>query len=163
VGNLARLDLDNLDRFGVYSRLFYEERSYTNVEEIQRAGSIARLLKNYGVKADDRVVVMMPNSPDLSAIFPAIWTIGATIVPVIPQWTAGEVAEVFRNSEATIALSVPALAGRVQEAGGLAGSLEHLLVFGDAKLRRLRLRSIGPSAIWRSFYIRRERRVRQKE
>jgi long-chain acyl-CoA synthetase len=87
------------------------------------------------VKADDRVVVMMPNSPDLSAIFPAIWTIGATIVPVIPQWTAGEVAEVFRNSEATIALSVPALAGRVQEAGGLAGSLEHLLVFGDAKLR----------------------------
>ena len=66
-GNLARLDLDNLDRFGVYTRLFYEERGYTNLEEIQRAGSIARLLKNYGVRADDRVVVMMPNSPDVTA------------------------------------------------------------------------------------------------
>src|SRR5271166_3304932 len=103
-GNLARVDLDNLDRFGVYTRLFYEGRGYTNLEELNHAGSLARLLKGYDVAPGDRVVVMMPNSPDVAALFPAIWRIGAAIVPVIPQWTAGEVADVLRNSGATVAL-----------------------------------------------------------
>jgi long-chain acyl-CoA synthetase len=75
---------------------------------------------------------MMPNSPHLTAAFPAIWMIGATIVPVIPQWTAGEVADVIRNSEATVALTVPALAHRLEEARVATGSLRHLLVFGES-------------------------------
>ena len=134
-GNLARLELNNIDRFGVYTRLHFEGRSYTNLEELNYAGSLARLLQDYGVAAGDRVVVMMPNSPELTAAFPAIWTIGATIVPVIPQWTAGEVADVLRNSEATVAVTVPALAHRLDEARLATGSLRHLLVFGDSDFR----------------------------
>ncbi len=91
-GNLARLELDNIDRFGVYTRLDFEDRSYTNLQELNYAGSLARLLREYISDPGDRVLVMMPNSPELTAAFPATWMIGATIVPVIPQWTAGEVA-----------------------------------------------------------------------
>jgi long-chain acyl-CoA synthetase len=133
VSNLAHLDLDNLERFGVYRRLHFEDRSYTNMEEFGRAGSLARLLDEYGVKPGDRVLVMMPNSPELTAAFPAIWTIGATIVPVIPQWTAGEVAAIFRNSGATVVLTVPALASRLAQAAATAGDVKHLLVFGEAE------------------------------
>ena len=130
--NLALLELDNIDRFGVYTRLHFEDRSYTNLEELHLTGCLARLLKDHGVVPGDRVLVMMPNSPELTAAFPAIWTIGATIVPVIPQWTAGEVADIFRNSGATVVLTVPALAPRLQEAASMAGAVRHLLVFGES-------------------------------
>ena len=130
-GNLARLELDNIERFGVYPRLVFEDRSYTNLEELHNAGALARLLREYVRSSSDRVLVMMPNSPELMAAFPAIWTIGATIVPVIPQWTAGEVADVLRNSEATVALTVPSLAEKLEEARLATGSLRHLLVFGE--------------------------------
>ena len=131
-GNLARLELDNIERFGVYTRLHFEDRSYTNLQELNHAGSLARLLREYISGPGNRVLVMMPNSPDLTAAFPAIWMIGATIVPVIPQWTAGEVADVIRNSEATVALTVPSLAHRLEEARIATGSLRHLLVFGES-------------------------------
>ena len=129
--NLARLELDNIERFGVYTRLHFEDRSYSNLEELHYAGSLARLLREYVHSSNDRVLVMMPNSPELMAAFPAIWTLGATILPVIPQWTAGEVAEVIRNSEARVAITVPALAHKLEEARQATGSLSHLLVFGE--------------------------------
>jgi long-chain acyl-CoA synthetase len=129
--NLACIELDNIERFGVYTRLHFEDHSYTNLEELNVAGSLARLLAEYA-RPSDRVLVMMPNSPELSAAFPAIWTIGAAIVPVIPQWTAGEVADVIRNSEATVALTVPALAHKLDDARLATGSLRHLLVFGES-------------------------------
>ncbi len=102
LGNLAGLEFDNLERFGIYTRLHFEGRSYTNLEELRLAGSWARLLEDFGVRRDDRVLVMMPNSPELTAAFPGIWMLGAAIVPVIPQWTAGEVADILRNSDASV-------------------------------------------------------------
>jgi long-chain acyl-CoA synthetase len=133
--NLAHLDFDNLERFGVYTRLHFEGRSYTNLEELRLAGSLARVLRDFGVTPGDRVLVMMPNSPELTAAFTAIWTIGAAIVPVIPQWTAGEVAEIFRNSSASVALTVPRLVPRLAEAAAAVGNVKHLLVFGETELR----------------------------
>jgi long-chain acyl-CoA synthetase len=129
-GNLAGLELDNLERFGVYTRLHFEGRSYTNLEELRLAGSLARVLRDFGVGRDDRVLVMMPNSPELTAAFPGIWMIGATIVPVIPQWTATEVADILRNSDASVVVTVPALAKRLKEAISAAGGVRHLLVLG---------------------------------
>src|ERR1700687_5364773 len=82
-GNLARLELDNIERFGVYTRLYFEDRSFTNLEELRYAGALARVLDGYGVRRGDRVVVMMPNSPEMTAAFQAIWTIGGAIIPVI--------------------------------------------------------------------------------
>lgn len=133
--NLANLEFDNLERFGVYTRLHFEGRSYTNLEELRLAGSVASVLREYGVLPDDRVLVMMPNSPELTAAFTAIWTIGAAIVPVIPQWTAGEVAEIFRNSSASVALTVPRLVPRLSEAAAAVGNVKQVLVFGETELR----------------------------
>src|ERR1041385_7981071 len=85
VSNLAKLEIENLERFGVYPRLHFEDRTYSNLEESKFAGALARILRDHGISAGDRVLVMMPNSPELTAAFPATWMIGAAIVPVIPQ------------------------------------------------------------------------------
>ena len=134
-GNVARMDLENLERFGVYTRLYYEDKSYTNGEELRYAGVLARVLHHYGVRRDDRVLVMLPNSPELAAAFQAIWTIGAAIIPVIPQWTAGEVAHIVRNAEPIVAVTIPALAPRIEQANAEIKTLKNLLVFGDSEVQ----------------------------
>ncbi|MGD0435246.1 MAG: AMP-binding protein [Bryobacteraceae bacterium] len=136
--NLAGLELDNIERFGVYDRLHYEGRTYTNLEEFRLTGSLAALLKDFGVRKNQRVLVMMPNSPELTAAFPAAWMLGAAIVPVIPQWTATEVSDILRNSEATVAITVPSLAGRIQAANAEARTVEHLLVLGESEVGGVR-------------------------
>ncbi|HYL36997.1 MAG TPA: AMP-binding protein [Bryobacteraceae bacterium] len=134
-GNLARLELENLERFGVYTRLYFEDRSYTNADELRYAGSLARVLEGYGVRRGDRVLVMMPNLPELTAAFQAIWTIGAVVTPVIPQWTPGEVANILRSAEPAVALTVPPLAARLDQANADIKTLKQLLVFGECDVK----------------------------
>ncbi len=131
-GNAARLDLENIERFGTYTRLFYEDQSFTNAEELRYAGKLARVLHHHGVRRHDRVVTMLPNSPDSAAAFQAIWTIGAAIIPVIPQWTAGEVAHILRNAKPVVAVTIPALAPRLKQANRECRTFKHLLVFGES-------------------------------
>ena len=133
-GNVARLDLENIERFGVYTRLYYEDRSFTNAEELRYAGALARVLYHFGVRRGDRVAVMLPNSPELTAAFQGIWTLGAAIIPVIPQWTAGEVGHILRNAEPEVAITIPALAPRLEQANAEIRTLKHLLVFGDSEV-----------------------------
>ena len=132
--NVARFELDHLDRFGPYQRLFFEDHSYTNLEELVFASRLARLLKSYGAEPGDRIVTIIPNSPPLTASFQAIWTIGAAISPIMPQWTPPEVAHVLRNSEAGIVLTAPPLTPRIAKAREGIPSVKHVLVFGDTDI-----------------------------
>ncbi|HET8666977.1 MAG TPA: AMP-binding protein [Terriglobales bacterium] len=128
--NVARLELDNVERYGAYVRLHYEDRSYTNFEELQYAGRIARVLMDRGVKPGDRVMAVMPNIPELTATIQAVWTIGAVLTPVTPQWTAAEIGYALRNSGAVAVVTCAPLAARVREAANGVSTLKHLLVFG---------------------------------
>lgn len=132
--NLAALELANLERFGIYNRLYFEDRVLSSLDEFRLAGSLGRLLHESGVAPGDRVLVMMPNAPELTAAFPAIWMIGAAIVPVIPQWTASEVADILRNSGAKVLLTIPPLSPRLHEAVKTAGIVADILVFGEVEL-----------------------------
>jgi len=133
-GNFARVELENIERFGEYTRLYYEDRSFTNVDELRYAGWLARVLEGYGVRPGDRVVTMLPNSPELTAAFQAVWMIGAAIVPVIPQWTAGEVANILRGAEPAVALTIPPLAERLTQANAGVQTLKQILVFGPTEV-----------------------------
>ena len=130
-GNAACLELEYLEKHGTYTRLHYENRSYTNLEELQYAGRLVHVLKERGVAPGDRVLVFLPNSPELTASFQAVWTLGAVMCPVMPQWTAGEVGHALRNSGAVAVLTLPALAARVRDASQAVDTLRHCLVFGE--------------------------------
>lgn len=129
--NVALMEHKNLEKFGKYTRLYFEDRSYTNVEELQSAGKLARILQDHGVAAGDRVVLVMPNTPELTAAFQAIWTMGGVVVPVMPQWTAPEIAYVLKDAGAKTVLTVPPLAPRIAEANKQVGCVRNLLVFGE--------------------------------
>lgn len=132
--NLAFLELEHLNRYGIYTRLHFQDRSYRNLDEFQFAGSLARLLCDRSIGRGHRVLVMMPNSPELMASFPAIWTTGAAIVPVIPQWTAPEVATVLKNADVSLVMTSPSHAPRLAEAMEIANLHPPLLVFGESNV-----------------------------
>ena len=104
--NAAQLTLDNIERFGEYTSTWFEGRSYTNVELYQYACRFAETLRQHGVKPGDGVMVMMLNSPSVTAAFIAIWKLGAVIIPVTPMWNAREVRYVLEDSGAKIATTV---------------------------------------------------------
>lgn len=131
-GNVSKLELDHLNRFGVYTRLHFNGRSFTNLDEFRSSGALAQLLHEFHIGAGDRVLVMMHNSPELTAAFPAIWMIGAAIIPVIPQWTPTEVANILVHSEASIILTAPSHAERLAQAMQEARVSKRLLVFGSS-------------------------------
>ena len=129
-GNIAHLDIANVERFGSYQRLYFEDRSYSNTEELTYAGRLARILADHGVEAGDRVLVVMPNSPDLLALFQATWLIGAVIVPIMPQWTPSEILPVVRNAHPAVFVTIPPLAERMHPVLAGLSSPPRLLVCG---------------------------------
>ena len=128
--NFARIELDSVERFGCYSRLHFEDREFTNIEELAHAGRLARMLKDCGVKPGDRVFVVLPNSPDLTAAFHAVWMIGAVIAPIMPTWTADELLPVLANGEPACVLTFPLIAPRIHAALKALALNTKLLVFG---------------------------------
>jgi long-chain acyl-CoA synthetase len=69
--NLARLGEENVERFGEYVSLAFEDREYTNVEQQRAASRLAHALTRLGVAEGDRVVVMLPNCPEVLQAYAA--------------------------------------------------------------------------------------------
>ena len=129
--NAAQLTLDNIERFGEYDSTWFEGRSYTNVELYRYACRFAETLRQHGVKPGDGVMVMMLNSPAVTAAFNAIWKIGAVIIPVTPMWNAREVRYVLGDSAARFAITSPELAARLKEASADLPNFREVLCIGQ--------------------------------
>lgn len=132
--NIGRLSLENIEKYGEYTSLHFEGKAITNVEQDLYASSLAAVLRGYNVEPGDRVVVMMPNTPEILASFQAVWKIGAVIVPVTPMLNPREVGYIIDHADAKVALTTPVLAARVSEASKQFAGFKHLLVIGETKV-----------------------------
>ena len=130
--NIARLALNNIDRYGEYASTWFESRVFTNVENYQSACRMAAALQAHGVKPGDRVVVMMLNSPEVMWAFTAIWKIGAVIIPITPTWNAREARYVIEDSGAQVVITSPELAARLREATAALPHFREILVIGKS-------------------------------
>jgi long-chain acyl-CoA synthetase len=128
--NLAELAIDNLEKFGEYERLVFEGRTYTNRELLDASRRLAAGLESLGLRADDKVVVMMPNCPEVLISYPAVWRLGVTVIPVLFLLEAHEVAYILRNSEAKAVITSPEVVGKVLEAVSGIDTVQHVLVTG---------------------------------
>jgi len=129
--NAAQMLIDTVERFGEYTSVYFEGKSYTNVEHMNYACRIASVLQDHGVKAGEQVLVMMPNCPDVTAAFHGIWRLGAVIVPVTPQLGVVEVRYMLEHSDAKVAVTVPKIAPVIEEASAGIAGFDHLLVIGE--------------------------------
>ena len=63
---------------------------------------VAGLLRQRGVRAGDRVAVMLPNLPEFAAIYYGILRMGAAVVPMNPLLKQREVGYYLADAEATL-------------------------------------------------------------
>src|SRR3990170_3409208 len=105
--NLALLGEENVRRFGEYVALHFEGREWTNVDGQRAANRLANALRRLGIGPGDRVVVMLPNCPEVLQAYAAILKLGAVIVPVIFLLTPEEVRHILADSGARLALTSP--------------------------------------------------------
>ncbi len=97
-----------------------EPLSYTYVQLHQLAWRGAGWLKQGGVAAGDRVLLMGENSPDWCIAYFAIILAGGIVVPLDKELTTAEVVNLAKVSGAKLALFSPKVAARIAADGGLA-------------------------------------------
>jgi long-chain acyl-CoA synthetase len=125
--NLATLGEESVRRFGEYPALAFEGREWTNVEQQRAASGLAHALRRLGVGPGDRVVVLLPNCPEVLQSYAAIFKLGAVVVPVIFLLSAAEVHHILDHAGPAVVITAPELAWKVE---GWAGPL--VLVGGEA-------------------------------
>src|SRR3989304_3207465 len=103
--NLARLGEENIRRFGEYVALSFEGREWTNVDAQRAASRLANALHRLGIGPGDRVVVMLPNCPEVLQAYAAVLKLGAVIVPVIFLLNPEGVRHILADSGARLALT----------------------------------------------------------
>lgn len=98
--NLVALADETLTTFGEYPFLVFDDRIYTNTEIIQQANCLAASLHGLGLKKEDKVVVMLPNGPEVIISYQGILRTGGVIVPLIPLLNGKELAHILADCEA---------------------------------------------------------------
>ncbi|MEA1872715.1 MAG: AMP-binding protein [Chloroflexota bacterium] len=119
---------DNIKRFGEYEDIYFEGRWYTNVEINHNANLLGNALKGLGINKGDRVAVQMPNNPLVFFAFPAIYKIGAVVIPLNPLLRPDQAAYIYRDCGAKTILTSSDFVGRVLEARKQTPNLQHVIL-----------------------------------
>ena len=125
---LARLGDESIQRYGEYEALAFEGRRLTNVDQQRAACRVAHALRRLGVAVGDRVVVMLPNCPEVMQSYGGILRVGGVIVPVIFLLGEAEVAHILVDSEAKVVITSSDMVWKVKKQMGTLPTLRHVLL-----------------------------------
>jgi long-chain acyl-CoA synthetase len=103
--NLAQLRENVVLNEATRVSLYFKGQEFTNTELTQRSRRLVTVLKNLGVKRGDRVIVQMPNCPEVMQSFMAVWRLGAAIVPINYMMGEEEVAHIYADCGAKVVIS----------------------------------------------------------
>src|SRR5678815_4801155 len=126
--SLTRLAEESLEKYGEYVALAFEGRQYTNVEQHRTAGRVANALRRLGVEPGDRVMVMLPNCPEVLQTYGGILRAGGVIVPVIFLLGDAEVAHILADSESKVVITSSDMLWKVDAQIGVTPTLRHVLL-----------------------------------
>ncbi len=125
--NIAELAVRGLST-GEHVSIIFEGSEYTNVQMDKAACRLGNALKQLGVGPQDRVILQMPNAPEVLQSFQAVWKIGAVCVPVNFQVGAEEIAYIYQDSGAATVITAPEFLDKVRIARAGAPGVKNVIV-----------------------------------
>ncbi len=128
--NVAELGLKSLET-GEHTSIIFEGQEITNKQMNRASDKLGNALKKLGVKRGDRVILQMPNCPEVLQSFQAIWKIGAIIVPISYQVGQEEINFIYRDAGATAVITSPEFLDRVNIARSKVAGLDKVIVVGS--------------------------------
>lgn len=99
--------------------LLHEGQVWTYGELHRRSVRIARNLSSEGIEPGDRIATLLPNCPELVALYLAGFRGGFTVVPLDARYHAAQISFALRHSDASAIVTTPdRLSGVAQTEGG---------------------------------------------
>jgi len=126
--NLAELAKKEIERFGEHVTIIYEGQEYTNVHLRREALRLASALKGLGVRRGDRVIIQMPNCPEVLESFGAVYALGAVVVPINFLVGDDETAFIYRDSGAETIISSMAFLPKIEACRKQAPNIKHVIL-----------------------------------
>jgi len=119
--NIARLAEDRLKEDVERVIIIFEGREITNVE-------MDRAARKLGIKRGDRVVLQMPNCPEVLQGFHAVWKIGAVVVPINYLVGEEETTYIYEDSGAKVVISSQAFLPKIRAGQSRVPTLETVIL-----------------------------------
>ncbi|MDN4493510.1 class I adenylate-forming enzyme family protein [Ureibacillus aquaedulcis] len=110
---LTELLGENIEKFGEYNLLYYNEETYTNSETEIICKKVSSLVHSLGVEKGDRVLICMPNCPEVIFSYQGVLGVGGIIVPVMYLLHENEINYILRNSEAKVVITSSTLLRKI--------------------------------------------------
>ena len=79
---------------------FVGKTALTYGEVGEKVATLQLILEELGIKAGDRVALLSENMPHWSVVYLAVTSMGAVIVPILPDFHENEVHHILRHSQA---------------------------------------------------------------
>ncbi|MER1987321.1 MAG: long-chain-fatty-acid--CoA ligase [Solibacillus sp.] len=102
---LTELLGENIENFGEYNLLYFYDKTYTNCETEIISKKVASLIHALGVEKGDRVLICMPNCPEVIFSYQGVLGVGGIIVPVMYLLHENEINFILKNSEAKVIIT----------------------------------------------------------
>ncbi len=132
--NVAELALKNLV-VGEHVSYIFEGQEITNVQMDQAARRLGNALKRLGVSRGDRVIMQMPNCPEVFQAFQAIWRIGAAAVPINYLVGQEEINHIYRDSGVHTVITSPDYLDKVKIAQSQSGVVKNIIMVSDSDVQ----------------------------
>jgi long-chain acyl-CoA synthetase len=130
--NLVELAEAKIRNYGEYVYAVFEGREITNLEMESTSKKLAAALQSLGVKQGDRVIVQMPNRPEVFQSFEAIWRIGAAVVPVNHMIGADDSSYIYQDCGGETLISSTDFLPRIEACRANAPALRNVILVGDS-------------------------------
>ena len=98
---------------------FVEGRPISYRDFNDKINSLKQLLFELGVKPEDKVAIYSPSCPNWAVSYFAVVTMGATAVPLLPDFNENEAASCIEHSEANIIIAADKLFPKIEQISSL--------------------------------------------
>lgn len=112
--------------------LYYEDKTYTYDNVLEMVNKTGNALKDLGIEMENRVLMIMLDSPEFVAIFWGAIKIGAVPVPVNTLMKAADYEYFLNDSRAKVLVIHETLLPEVEKIRGSLKYLRHTVVVRDA-------------------------------
>lgn len=126
--NIWELAENDFQAFGERVVMVFEGQEFTNAEMGRTARKLGNVLKDLGVKRGDRVIIQMPNCPEVGESFGAVWGIGAVVVPMNYLIGEEESAHIYQDCGAETVISSSEFLPKIEACRARAPAIKNVIL-----------------------------------
>jgi len=144
--HVGRLAEEWVSRHGDYPALWFEGRWCSSTEMLELSRRIAGGLIELGIEPGDRIVITMPNRPEVPILYHAAWRAGAVVTPAMFLLTEPDLRHVIADARARAVITTSDLLSRTEAAADSLCDVQHIVSVGTASGSALSLEALAQAA-----------------